>query len=263
MSSYQPSPNVSFTDKHTIETPEQMRLEFACAGIGSRFLALAIDSLIQAGATLVLLVLGLLLTALGFLSKLPQAHLWGLAVLIAGFFLLYFGYFAWFEIFWRGQTPGKRAIGIRVIKETGRPLSPTESIARNLLRIVDQLPGFYGVGVLAAMLNAQNRRLGDYVAGSIVIRENSFAEVRPEWQDGGKEFAQPRLGAEKLSSEELALIDAFLSRRHDLEYGVRSRMAREILGRLEEKLALNAQEREDAESTLKRLAVEARSSGGY
>src|ERR1700728_4001591 len=130
-------------DKHTIETPEQLRLDFAVAGIGSRFLALAIDSLIQI-AVVVLAVIALAVVGTTRLLALRgQSLVWLLAVIGVLFFLLFFGYFAIFEILWNGQTPGKRMIGIRVVKDSGRPLTAAESIGRNLLRIVDQLPGFY------------------------------------------------------------------------------------------------------------------------
>ena len=105
---------------------------------------------------------------------------------MAVLFALYYGYFAAFEILWNGQTPGKRAAGIRVIKESGRPLSAAETIGRNLLRIVDQLPGFYAIGIVTSLLNAQNKRFGDFVAGSIVVRESSLSAMRPSWRPPGR-----------------------------------------------------------------------------
>lgn len=252
-----------YTEKHVIETPEQMRLEFGLAGIGSRFLALAIDTLIQVGLALVIVIVAAIVglsRALGW----SQGHLWGLAVLIGLSFLLYFGYFALFEILWGGQTPGKRAIGIRVIKETGRPLSASETLARNLMRIVDQLPGFYGVGVLVALFNFRNQRIGDFVAGSIVVREQPLEEMRPVWESSQPAPAESRLGAEKLTAEDFALIEAFLNRRSELADGLRSRMAGEILRRLEGKLALNAAaQRSSAETILESLIYERRSIAGY
>jgi uncharacterized RDD family membrane protein YckC len=98
------------------------------------------------------------------------------------FFFLYFGYFALFEIIWNGQTPGKRKAGIRVIKDSGRPLTPAESIARNLMRIADWLPVFYAVGMLFTILTKENKRLGDLIAGSLVVRESSFTDLKPAWQ---------------------------------------------------------------------------------
>ncbi len=170
---YQPKPNEPFAEIHTVETPEQIQLEFALAGIGSRCLALLLDYLIQAGVSVVLLVVVVVTLAANF--RIP----WVGAVVIGAFFLLQFGYFIGFEIFWNGQTPGKRWIGLRAIKDSGRPLSAGETIGRNLLRIVDQLPGMYGVGLIAMIFSKSNKRLGDMVAGSVVIREAAVGEAQP------------------------------------------------------------------------------------
>src|SRR5437879_2493286 len=109
----QPAPSGSLSDKHVIETPEQMPLAFAIAGIGSRFLALAVDTLIQAGVVIVLFIV---ISVLGFYSEavgLRQHYIWVIASSVGIFFLIIFGYFAVFEILWNGQTPGKRVVGIR------------------------------------------------------------------------------------------------------------------------------------------------------
>jgi uncharacterized RDD family membrane protein YckC len=263
----QPNTLGSLSDKHTIETPEQMPLEFAVAGIGSRFLALAIDTLIQVGVGLVLFVALAVLGVTGALLGFREHVLWLVGLFFAISFFLMFGYFAVFEILWNGQTPGKRMIGIRVVKESGRPLTPSEAIGRNLLRIIDQLPAFYAVGVLVALMNAQNKRLGDFIADSIVVREGSMAEIKPIWQTT-QSVAEHPLGATRLSTaaltiEELALIDTFLQRRYDLAPDVRSSMAARILSGLKPKLAADAQDRFSTESLLEALAYERRSTGIY
>jgi len=81
------------------------------------------------------------------------------------------GYFAIFEIFWKGQTPGKRLAKIRVIKESGRPINAYEAIARNSCVRSDVLPTMYGAGIVCMMLNSQNRRIGDFVAGTVVVHD--------------------------------------------------------------------------------------------
>src|SRR5580658_331155 len=249
----QEQPNVLF-DKHTIETPEQLRLDFAVAGIGSRFLALAIDTLIQIAVLIATIVL------VGILGVGGQRSVWVIALASAGFFLLFYGYFAFFEILWNGQTPGKRAIGIRVVKDSGRPLTAAESIGRNLLRTVDQLPFFYAVGIVSAILTSGNKRLGDLVAGSMVVRESSLAAIKPVWQTTRTETG-PFLGGKALSIEDLSLIDAFLNRRNELAPEVRSRMAAQILNQLRPKLPL-LDPRLSTESVLESLAWERRSAGG-
>lgn len=267
MSSDQPdsgSPLASFSDKLTIETPEQTSLEFAVAGIGSRFLALAFDTLIQVLVGFVAgfggaLVIGLISAAM------PRAGVWGVAILLLFFFLLYFGYFAFFEILWNGQTPGKRKAGIRVIKDSGRPLTAAESIGRNLMRIVDWLPAFYAVGMVSAVLTKENKRLGDLVAGSLVVRESSFSSLKPAWQTGEMPAAPALspMGADRLSPEECVLIDSYLNRRFDLEPGVRFHMADEIFRRLKPKLVLPADSSLSSEKILEALAYERRASSGY
>src|SRR5579884_1715177 len=115
-------------DKHTIETPEQLRLDFPVAGIGSRFLAIVIDSLIQIATVVIVLVAFGILRAIGVLALPGLSPVWLLALFTVFFFLVFFGYYAFFEIVWNGQTPGKRSIGIRVVADSGRPLTAAESI---------------------------------------------------------------------------------------------------------------------------------------
>jgi uncharacterized RDD family membrane protein YckC len=253
-----------FADKLTIETPEQTDLDFAIAGIGSRFLALALDTLIQIALSLVVGIGGAWLIAASFHFN-SSSSVWVGAFLLLFFFLIYFGYFAYFEILCNGQTPGKRRAGIRVIKDSGRPLTPAESIARNLMRIVDWMPSLYAVGIVSALLTKQNKRLGDLVAGSLVVRESSFSQIRPAWHSPeatGSPTAEP-LGSVHLSADEWALIESFLHRRFDLEPIVRFRMADEILSRLKPKLTLPIENSRSAEKTLEALAHERRATGGY
>jgi uncharacterized RDD family membrane protein YckC len=267
MSSNLPRPGTSvgsFAEKLTIETPEQTALDFAVAGIGSRFLALAVDTLIQMLVGLIVGIGGSLLIGFAAIAA-PKASLWGFAILILFYFLLYFGYFAFFEILWNGQTPGKRKAGIRVIKDSGRPLTPAESIGRNLLRIVDWLPAFYAVGIASAILTKENKRLGDLVAGSLVVREASFSDLKPAWhaaQAPSGPSLSP-LGADRLSPEECSLIDSFLSRRLDLEPDVRFRMADEIFHRVKPKLTLPAESALSNEKILEALAYQRRATGRY
>jgi len=270
MSSDPLKPGVAFdraADQLTIETPEQTALDFAVAGIGSRFLALALDVLIQTLIGLVVGFAGAMLIG-GISAIMPKAGLWGGAFLILFYFLLYFGYYAIFEIIWNGQTPGKRKVGIRVIKDSGRPLTPAESIGRNLMRIVDWLPLFYAVGIACAFFTKGNKRLGDLVVGSIVVRETPLVDLKAAWQAGpASEGVTPSaggpLGAERLSPDEFALIESFLSRRAALELDVRMRMAEEILRRIKPKLTLPADSSLSTERLLETLAYERRATGQY
>lgn len=240
-----------------------MTLDLPMAGIGSRFLAIAVDTLIQIGIGLVALIVVAVLGAAGALARIQQTSIWLVAGLVILVFLLMYGYFAFFEIIWNGQTPGKRIAGIRVVKDSGRPLTAAEAIGRNLLRIVDNIPAFYAVGVLVALLNAKNKRIGDFIAGSVVVREASLSELKPVWQTRDTEAIRsvPPLGGAKLSIDDLSLIDTFLNRRHNLAPDVRSQMAHQILNRLKPKLLLPDDDTSSAESILESLAYERRSAG--
>jgi uncharacterized RDD family membrane protein YckC len=256
--------SVSFVDQLTIETPEQTALDFHVAGIGSRFIALALDTLVQTAVGLIVLIAG------GFgiagLSKYwPRSSMWGAALMILFYFLLYFGYFALFEVLWNGQTPGKRWTKIRVIKDSGRPLTPAESIGRNLMRIVDWMPTLYAVGILSAILTRENKRLGDLLVGSLVVRESSLAEIRPGWgtQADASFSNHAPLGSALLSAGDFALIDSFLNRRFDLEPTVRFRMADVILRRLKPQLTLPAENSLSSEKVLEALAYERRATSRY
>jgi uncharacterized RDD family membrane protein YckC len=229
-------------DQLQIDTPEQIALELPLAGIGSRFLGLVIDTLIQ----FVLYIIGAL--AVGFSAALAGAAgigrylrwipvSWAPAVAILFMFSVYWGYFAFFEILWKGQTPGKRLAKIRVIKESGRPINAYEAIARNLLRAIDGLPGMYGVGIVCMMLNSQNRRLGDYVAGTVVVHDKRTEEVKPDWNT----VVEPAVANPQLSlvtSEELVLIETYLHRRVDMDLILRDQVAYKIASRITEKTGL-------------------------
>ena len=264
MSSIPPSPAPYpelYADKLTIETPEQTALEFSIAGVGSRFLALALDTLIQIVAALVFGIGGAIL----FREFLPFAAgaTWGVALLTLLLFVIFIGYFAIFESVWNGQTPGKRIVSIRVIKDTGRPITPSEAVARNLLRLVDQMPGIlYGVGIVSALISRQNKRLGDFVAGTIVVREQELRDFRPLWQAPAS-ASTVSYGAARLTAEEFSLVESFLNRREALPPDVRYRMAEQIAMRIKPKLDVPAATTLSSERLLEAVAAERRTSAKY
>lgn len=245
-------------DKLTIETPEQTALEFSLAGVGSRFLALAVDTLLQVVAFLALFLLVLVIGAAAW----PAASTWSMAIGVLLFSSLYYGYFAFFEAIWKGQTPGKRHAKLRVIKDSGRPINAYEAIARNLLRLVDQLPGIYAVGIVAALVSKQNKRLGDLVAGTVVIHEKPFEQLQPGWELFARSDA-PALPykAVRLSAEEFQLVEAFLQRRSELPDEVRRQTAQAIAQRVGARLEVPPEERSSPEPFLERLVRAARSAG--
>jgi uncharacterized RDD family membrane protein YckC len=203
-------------------------------------MALAVDTLLQ-----ILLYTGGIFALIGIskyapafpavLAWLPKS--WLPAMLVIFVFCVYWGYFAFFEIIWKGQTPGKRLSGIRAIKNSGRALNVYEVIGRNLLRAVDWLPAMYITGIVSMMISRQNQRLGDHLVGSIVVHEKGVADARPEWSSGTVTVsAEPQIS--KITPEELVLIETYLQRRDTLEFGHRDAIANKIALRIEGKTGI-------------------------
>lgn len=240
-------------EKLTIDTPEQIALEFTLAGVGSRFLALAVDTAIQATVFLVLAYLVIAVSAFVW----PSDSMWGLAIVVLIGFSLLYGYFATFEWLWRGQTPGKRVMGLRVISATGHPMTPYQAGVRNLLRIVDQIPGLYGVGIGAVLLTERSQRLGDLVAGTVVVREEVATRQPLPDIDAAPPRGRDAYRAARLSEAEVALIERFLQRRGDLEWRVRDQTARQIAQRIRQRLDIPPDGPDEA--LLERVVAEYRS----
>ena len=152
-------------------------------------------------------------------------------------FLLEFGYFALFEIFWNGQTPGKRYAQVRVIKDDGRPIGAYEAIVRNAVRLIDWLPAMYGVGLISIFASRKSKRLGDFVAGTVVVHEKTLEGVRP-YVETKLDDTLPPIDVSKVDLEEVRLIETFLNRRDSLEPAVRTTMASQIATRLANKMEL-------------------------
>ena len=246
-----------------IDTPEQIALELPLAGIGSRFLAMAIDTLIQMVLYFLTILIFLFLLPEGFsiFSFLPK--ILGPAIAIFVGFAIYWGYFAIFEIIWKGQTPGKRVAGIRVIKESGRPINAFEAIGRNFMRAVDMQPGLlYGVGLVSMMLNQQSRRLGDFVAGTVVVHEKPTDEVRPTWNTAVEDTSASG-GIGQVTAEELVLIETYLSRRFELDPDVRLRTAIQIADRIKTKTGLQPQPHQHVDDFLEQAARRVRDRGRF
>ncbi len=250
---------MSSLDKLTIETPEQTALEFPLAGVGSRFLAIALDSLLIAAAILILVVIAISLAiTTRFVSQ--NTPIYTLAIFFLLGFSIQFGYFALFEALWNGQTPGKRWTHLRVIKDSGRPISAYDAILRNLLRAVDYLPTLYAVGLITMLISKENKRLGDYAAGTVVIHEKPLQGIAASWNAAAQTNTQPVpiLMASQITVDELQLIEAFLNRRSSLEPEVRRAMARQIADRFAERLKIAPETRSDNERFLETLAEQRR-----
>jgi uncharacterized RDD family membrane protein YckC len=276
-------------ETHTIDTPEQVGLEYSVAGVGSRFVAALLDMLIIF-AFFVAEILALVALA-GAASGLPSgggsagrtAGIWFAAVVGIIDFVVVWGYFALFEAYWHGQTPGKRVMKIRVIKDSGRQITLFEALARNLLRVVDYVPGFYLVGVITMLCNKRSQRLGDLVAGTIVVHERmdeasvlyqtsttlvapvGFAEqgvgreaVLPWGQSVTAMF--PADAVAKLNSQDLVIIETFFARMLDLPMQTRATIAYQVVRQMSAKMGVGVPEG-NPERALESMAYQMRSSG--
>ncbi|MCK5917360.1 MAG: RDD family protein [Cocleimonas sp.] len=142
---------------YTVNTPEGINLTLSPAGPMPRMLAWMIDVLIR---LLIYTVTFIVLAVLGSSGM-------GIALIIT--FLVEWFYPVYFELFKKGQTPGKKSLNLYVVQDNGSPVTPASSMIRNLLRFVDFLPLFYGFGLASMLLNKRFQRLGDLVAGTVVL----------------------------------------------------------------------------------------------
>jgi len=169
-------------DELSILSAENVNFALETAGLGSRFAAVMIDLLLQGLAITLLLIAGSYFV-IYFLPDVSTWSRWVLSVSIGVglfvFFLLTYGYYFFFEWLWDGQTPGKRWLGLRALQTSGMPLTAWAAMTRNLFRIVDFLPIFYGIGGVVAWLNPHNRRIGDLIAGTVVTRERRAGKSAP------------------------------------------------------------------------------------
>jgi uncharacterized RDD family membrane protein YckC len=204
-----------------IETPERVAIVYDVAGIGSRFAAGAIDVFIL---TFVFFVLGVVvvIAASIALPKSDEARMaFGMA--FAGAFMATLSlYFVGFEWFWDGQTPGKRAFDLRVVADGGGPASVGAVFVRNILRVADLLPGFapYALGGFVMFVNRRSKRIGDYAAGTMVVRERTQPPAPPPRPDAPS--------ADALSASDLERVRAFVAREPQMIASSRVALARRL-----------------------------------
>jgi uncharacterized RDD family membrane protein YckC len=229
-------------DSYQVSTPEQVALGFEIVGLGSRFLAALLDTLIQTVVLLALILLvGLVNTLLGPLGGARSGD-WvagaTVALVVLLLFLTYWGYHIFFEMAWNGQTPGKRLIGIRVLTTGGQPITLVHSLIRNLVRIVDYLPASYMIGAVAILVTPRCQRLGDLAAGTIVVRERR--EAAPRTLEGYAGQALSPAQASLFKADDVTLAREFLLRRDTLPLERRQALAEQIASRFRARLGPSA-----------------------
>lgn len=286
-------------DQLNIDTPELVAIEMPLAGIGSRFIAILVDTLILGGVFLLLFFLAaFLLPSLGAIGE--KAATWGAGIFALILFLVFWGYFALSEAFNNGRTLGKRVAKIRVIHQSGRGVTFVESLGRNLVRFIDYLPGFYGVGIVAIFLSRRHQRLGDMVAGTLVVREREVDvpmwgdnASRPSGEGPSRTFTAAAIAANspatspgsvqanagpwggpphlrvvlpapalaRLTSSDLEVLESFFSRRLDMDLTTRAALAQRIASALCAKSGLTIPPDTSVETFLEAVAHQFRELG--
>ena len=241
------SPPLQLTERYSFETPEQIDVSYVVAGIGSRSLAAMVDSIIITAAMFLILVPGTLgvTFVVAFISELSGHRNGGdmaTPFVLAGTGFLSFCvialYFILLEAFWRGQTPGKRWLGIRVIREGGYPISFSTSVVRNVVRLIDFLPLYYMIGLTVMLIDRKSRRLGDLAAGTLVVKEQKG--VKLETLDVDTRVLAPLTGfavdssrppirdIRQLSASDRQLLREYLRRRSTLPPETADRLGRQL-----------------------------------
>lgn len=228
-----------------IQTPENVAFGYQVAGIGSRFIASILDTLLVGLLQLVILVVAVLVIEALDQSPLGDA-LSGWVIAIFGVILtiFYWGYYVFFEMLWNGQTPGKRWAGLRVIRADGTPITLSEALIRNLIRVVDFLPAAYGIGIITMFIDKQSRRLGDLAASTLVVQDRAPISIQSLSVRRGIGVPASALAnvsldefpIERLTNDDLNLIENFLQRRDQLTH--RDQLAIQILNTLHRRLGL-------------------------
>ena len=222
-------------DRVSIETPEHVQVSYELAGIGSRGLACIMDTLIQVAVVITIII------ALMWLSMwLSLADFTGIIATIAVAAVTFMAtvvYYVVCEMVMNGQSIGKRMAGLRVVRTDGTPITFLDSAVRNILRLIDVLPGLYTVGLVAAFFSSRMQRLGDMAAGTIVIKERLYDlpdQIEPEVEAAATAGLPPELAArlQSLASlideTECAAAVRFLERRAELDPAVRLQLANRL-----------------------------------
>ena len=230
--------SVRFDQVVEVETPEQVAFSYAVAGIGSRAAAALIDYLLC--ILPFLMVMDLLSSLVRRLAggndpdDVSVAGGWVTAILMLAQFIVLWGYHVLFEALWDGQTPGKRQMGLRVVQDGGYSVSFAASAVRNLARLLDMQPGFFHfVGLVSVGVSRSGKRIGDLLAGTIVIEERTVhlvATTVPATDAAGV------LPVARLTEDEYALLDRFTARWWSLDHEHRAALSARLVTRFGDRL---------------------------
>jgi uncharacterized RDD family membrane protein YckC len=225
---------MKYEDQVRIATPEGIELEFALGGIGSRLCARLIDLLIEA---VVIVVAELIFSSAVDDSSLAGAVVGVIGVLIG--FAIIWVYDVAFETFNGGQTPGKRALGLRVVGEHGEPERFSTAAVRNILRIIDEYLTLW-LGALISMVRSERtQRIGDHAAGTLVVKDRAPKHApEVELSAGARERLEAAAAWDTtaVTDEELSVARYFLERRGQVARHARAHLAGELAAKLRPKV---------------------------
>lgn len=229
-----------FFNRVTLSTPESVELDFTLAGIGNRALALMIDYLIW--GTILFLVFFTFIVLSSQLSSdfIDLIAPWVFALTLLGIFFIYVGYFVIFETLWQGQTPGKRFTKIRVIQDNGKPIGIQQATLRGLLRPIDDT---FSLGAIFIIFGSKEKRIGDFVAGTIVVQEERRAKNADQFaiSDQAQAVANELLEDTNISAllpDDFAVVKEYLKRRKVMEANAKLELSRKLGLQLKELITL-------------------------
>lgn len=236
------------TQSVDIETPELVVVSYTIAGLGSRVYAAILDLLIC-----VVLFVGTIVAVVAMSSSdsdnsigNPMTTAWAMAITVFMQFVILWGYYLLFEGLADGQTPGKRLLRIRVVRDGGYSVGFSASAVRNLMRIVDLQPVFtYAVGIVSIAVSKSGKRLGDIVAGTLVVRETMVAQ--PTRPIARRADAAPTPIHAQLDDQEFLLLQRWSERRNDLDPDRRRALTSQVADRLRRALPSDATSSESAQ----------------
>lgn len=238
----------SLERKIVIRTPENLEVSYELAGAGTRAAAYFIDVFLM--GLVLSLFQNLFVAILVPFGEEMQPYI--LAILGVLSFIYFNAYFMVFELLWAGQSPGKRIVGIRVVKTGGFALRFPDTLIRNLLRAVDFLPAFYGIGLVSLLLTRHCQRLGDIIAGTLVVYQEKtssdtlFSTVTAA--EASIQLSIVSLGAIPIDVVETC--DEFLRTREQLAPKFRQEIANDLLNLVETISGLSPGSNQSAEAFL-------------
>ncbi|MGB3691435.1 MAG: RDD family protein [Spirulinaceae cyanobacterium] len=228
---------MKYFNQVNLETPESVELEFSLAGIGNRVHAFLIDYVIWLSVVF-FCQMTVAFLIFNYLIQYDSLSQFLLAIQLFIVFVIQVGYFVFFETIWQGQTPGKRRAKIRVIQDDGRPVQLQQATIRSLLRPVDDL---LFVGMFFIIFTKREKRIGDFVAGTLVVQEEAVSDTNISLSTEATTLAKELPTVTDLSCllpEDFAIIRDYLQRRKGMIPSARKEVSLRLASQIKEIVSL-------------------------